>query len=77
MQVTRLEGVIGVRDVHVWKLSGDIVVATLHVQVQDHVDEQKIIKAVQTFFGDFVSSCFTAQRPLRFLTKMLSCMANS
>lgn len=62
-QVTHLEGVVGVRDVHVWKLAGEAVVATLHVQVQDHVDEQKIIKAVQGHFGDVVRTIAPSSWP--------------
>jgi zinc transporter 5/7 len=56
LKIARLEGVMGVRDVHAWKLAGETVVATLHVQVQHHVDEQKIIKAVKGYFADTVEN---------------------
>lgn len=45
---------MGVRDVHVWKLAGDQVVASLHVQVQDHIDEQKVARTIRQFFSDIV-----------------------
>jgi len=55
----QIEGVMGIRDLHVWKLAGDTVVATLHVQVRSAVNEQKIIRDVQGLFRNVVRQlCF-------------------
>jgi len=52
----QIEGVMGIRDLHVWKLAGDTVVATLHVQVRSAVNEQKIIRDVQGLFRNVVDN---------------------
>eukprot|EP01113_Clastostelium_recurvatum_P029923 TRINITY_DN3622_c0_g1_i1.p2 TRINITY_DN3622_c0_g1~~TRINITY_DN3622_c0_g1_i1.p2 ORF type:complete len:159 (+),score=41.86 TRINITY_DN3622_c0_g1_i1:106-582(+) len=50
--VRRLEGVLGVRDLHLWAHTQEHIVGTVHVQVARHVEEQKILTLVQGILKD-------------------------
>lgn len=50
-QIARLQGVVRVTQPHFWKLQGEVIVGTLHVLVEDGVDEALIRKSVVTLLG--------------------------
>ena len=46
LQVLAVEGVLSYRGEHFWRHSSSVVCGTLHVQVQPHVSEAKVIQQV-------------------------------
>ncbi|KAL6057482.1 Zinc transporter 5 [Balamuthia mandrillaris] len=53
-KVVAMEVVMGVREVHFWRHSGDVIVGTMHVQIQNEADEQKVQRKVHKLFGGLV-----------------------
>jgi len=49
-RLSELDGVESYRDAHVWSFSDDELVGTLHVQVREDVDEQKMVQAITDLF---------------------------
>jgi len=45
-KITKLEGVLGFRDPHFWNYANNIIVGSIHVQVDEHTNEQKILQIV-------------------------------
>lgn len=51
-RVTKLEGVLGITDVHFWAHTQDHIVGTMHVQVDQHVEEQKVLSLIRGIVKD-------------------------
>ncbi|XP_065836732.1 proton-coupled zinc antiporter SLC30A5-like [Oscarella lobularis] len=45
-KIRGVPGVIGIRDVHVWRHSSSLQAGTIHVQVEDEVNEQRIMNQI-------------------------------
>lgn len=60
-KVRSVEGVLSFRKPHFWRHSGDIVTGTLHVQVKQDSNEQKIIQQISAIFKEQGLTNFTVQ----------------
>jgi len=51
-RVSKIEGVLGYRDPHFWTHANDILVGTIHIQIDEQANEQRILQIVTNMFKE-------------------------
>jgi len=51
-KIIKIEGVLGYRDPHFWGHAGEVLVGTIHVQVDEQANEQRILQIVTNMFKE-------------------------
>eukprot|EP01112_Ceratiomyxa_fruticulosa_P010296 TRINITY_DN2715_c0_g1_i1.p1 TRINITY_DN2715_c0_g1~~TRINITY_DN2715_c0_g1_i1.p1 ORF type:complete len:746 (-),score=131.24 TRINITY_DN2715_c0_g1_i1:99-2336(-) len=52
-KILKVDGVVGLRDVHFWAHTQELIVGTLNVQIDKHVEQQKILAYVQNILKEY------------------------
>jgi len=61
VQIQSLDGVLALLDYHFWRHSANVVCGTLHLQVVDDVNEQKLVNQVSLIFKEIGVNNLTIQ----------------
>jgi len=61
VQIQSLDGVLALLDYHFWRHSATVVCGTLHLQVVDDVNEQKLVNQISLIFKDIGVNNLTIQ----------------
>uniref|UniRef100_T1L0U7 Cation efflux protein cytoplasmic domain-containing protein n=1 Tax=Tetranychus urticae TaxID=32264 RepID=T1L0U7_TETUR len=56
-----IKGALAVHEFHVWQLTGDLIIASAHIQVQNLQDYMRIAEKVKEFFHNVKFSFKSAQ----------------